>query len=263
MNSVVPFSFEGSQVRVVEINGDPWFVAKDVAEALDYQWNGTKTIGHVPDEWKGVESDSTPRGKQEMLVLSEQGLYFFLGRSDKPKALPFQKLVADKILPSIRKTGRYEVPSRTPIMANPDQELVNDMFFAQTVAADLRMSEASRLLMFSKVAKIHNRPTAFLPDYTVENLTRSLTELLKEHNAGISAVKANTILVALGVLEEQTRPGSRGMTHKFKVLTEEGQKYGLNMTSPQNMRETQPHYYVATFSALLDLIHGWLREAAA
>ncbi len=124
------------------------------------------------------------------------------------------------------------------------------------------ISDAGVIAMHGKIAKLHNRPTAFLPDYTEENLTRSLTELLKEHGAGISAVKANTVLVALGILEEQTRPGSKGITHKFRVLTEAGQKYGKNLISPQNERETQPHYYVATFPALLDLINSWLQEAA-
>jgi len=68
-------------------DGEPWFVAKDVAEALGIAWNGTKNIQHVPDDWRGVESVSTPRGNQAMAVLSGQGLYFFLGRSDKTKAL--------------------------------------------------------------------------------------------------------------------------------------------------------------------------------
>ena len=94
-------------VRVVEKDGEPWFVAKDVCEALGYQWKASATVGHVPEEWRGVYSVQTPSGEQEMLTLSEQGLYFFLGRSDKPAALPFQKWLAGDVLPSIRKTGSY------------------------------------------------------------------------------------------------------------------------------------------------------------
>lgn len=120
MTTPIAFSFAPSfNVRVVTRNDDPWFVAKDVAEALDYTWNATKTIGHVPEEWRGVESVSTPQKNQhgsqgeqvqDLAVLSEQGLYFFLGRSDKPKALPFQKWLAGEVLPAIRKTGKYELP---------------------------------------------------------------------------------------------------------------------------------------------------------
>jgi hypothetical protein len=114
MNDLQVFGFEGREVRVIVEKGEPWFVAKDVAEALGYTWNGTQRIEHVPEEWRGVISVVTPSGKQDMAVLSEQGLYFFLGRSDKAAALPFQKLVAGTILPTIRKTGSYTVPGREP-----------------------------------------------------------------------------------------------------------------------------------------------------
>ncbi|KXB15166.1 BRO-N domain-containing protein, partial [Xylella fastidiosa] len=112
--SIIPFDFHSHAVRVVMRDGNPWFVAKDVAKALEYRWNASKSISHVPSEWRGVESVSTPSGQQEVIVISEPGLYFFLGRSDKPKALPFQKWLAGEVLPSIRKTGEYTV--------NPDLE---------------------------------------------------------------------------------------------------------------------------------------------
>lgn len=72
------------------------------------EWKGRKRIP-VPEEWKMVRSVlTTPGGTQSMLTLTEQGLYFFLGRSDKPAALPFQKWLAGEVLPSIRKTGGYQ-----------------------------------------------------------------------------------------------------------------------------------------------------------
>lgn len=82
-------------------------VAKDVAEALGYAKgsNPTRLFQTVPEEWKGVKRIHTPGGLQDMLTLTEQGLYFFLGRSDKPAALPFQKWLAGEVLPSIRKTA--------------------------------------------------------------------------------------------------------------------------------------------------------------
>ncbi|WP_267885715.1 BRO-N domain-containing protein, partial [Xylella fastidiosa] len=115
--SVIPFDFHSHVVRVVMRDGNPWFVAKDIAEALEYRWNASKSISHVPSEWRGVESVSTPSGQQEVIVISEPGLYFFLGRSDKPKALPFQKWLAGEVLPSIRKTGSY---TATGTMVNDD-----------------------------------------------------------------------------------------------------------------------------------------------
>lgn len=108
--NLVPFSFESHEIRVItHDDGSLSFVAKDVSETLSYVWAGSATIKHVPDEWKGVNSVLTPSGMQEMATLTEQGLYFFLNRSDKPKALPLQMWIAGEVLPSIRKTGSYSI----------------------------------------------------------------------------------------------------------------------------------------------------------
>ncbi|MDE6735527.1 MAG: hypothetical protein K2J64_08690 [Desulfovibrio sp.] len=112
-DQLVPFAFGDNLVRVLrDENGEPWFVAKDVALALGYEWNGKACIAHVPDEWRVVRTVLTTFGEKDTWCLSEPGLYFFLGRSDKPGALPFQKWLAGDVLPSLRKTGRYEIPGR-------------------------------------------------------------------------------------------------------------------------------------------------------
>jgi len=107
-------SFEDHPVRIQMIDGEPWWVAKDVAEMLGYIWNGTECIKHVPEKWRGVRSVLTPSGNQQMALLSEQGLYWFLARSDKPAALPFQEWVAGDVIPSIRRTGRYSAIPEDP-----------------------------------------------------------------------------------------------------------------------------------------------------
>ena len=118
--------FENHPVRMwQDYKGELVIVAKDVAEALGYadssletigrlfqnvpaEWKGRKRIP-VPEEWKGLKPIKTlRRGQQCVLTLTEQGLYFFLGRSDQPAALPFQKWLAGEVLPSIRKTGGYQ-----------------------------------------------------------------------------------------------------------------------------------------------------------
>lgn len=106
------FAFTGKPIRVVtDSGGEPLWVAKDVAEALGYKWNGIARIAHVPEEWRGVTSVVTPSGIQEMAILTEAGLFFFLNRSDKPVALPMQKWVAGEVLPSIRRHGAYVSPA--------------------------------------------------------------------------------------------------------------------------------------------------------
>jgi prophage antirepressor-like protein len=115
MNQVVPFQFELQEVRVVMIGDAPWFVAKDVVEAVGALWNGSATIKHIPEEWRGVTSDVTP-----LLTLSEQGVYFYLIRSDKPKALPIQRWLANDVMPSIRKTGSYSIQKPEKLPTNFD-----------------------------------------------------------------------------------------------------------------------------------------------
>lgn len=110
---IIPFEFEASSssIRVVEIDGEPWFVAKDVMVALEYTeatiTNIADKISHVPQDWKGRHPMATLRGMQDLWCLSEPGLYFFVLRSDKPKALPFQKWIAGDVLPSLRQRGYY------------------------------------------------------------------------------------------------------------------------------------------------------------
>lgn len=109
------FSHDGFTVRTITDNdGVIWFVAKDIAEALEYspESNPSRLMQSVPEIWKGVKRFHTPGGEQEMLCLTEQGVYFFLGRSDKPKALPYQLWIAGDVVPSIRKTGSYSVQKK-------------------------------------------------------------------------------------------------------------------------------------------------------
>lgn len=113
--AIQQFSFGHQQTRIVlGDDGEPRWVAKDVADTLGYVWKGVATIAHVPGEWRGVYSVQTPSGTQDMLVLSEPGLWFFLGRSDKPKALDYQKWLASEVMPALRKRGSYVVPGREP-----------------------------------------------------------------------------------------------------------------------------------------------------
>lgn len=86
--------------------------------------------------------------------------------------------------------------------------------------------------------------------------TDAITNLLKLHNADISAVKANKALVALGLLNEKERPSSKyaGKMKKYKALSAEGLRYGVNVENPNSPGQTTPHYFVDTFAELLVLI---------
>lgn len=123
MNALKIFEHEAfGSVRAIERGGQPWFAAKDVAHALGYTSTNMATVFQaVPAEWKGSNPIATHGGTQELLMVAEPGLYFFLGRSDKPGALPFQKWLAGEVLPSIRRHGIYATPQAIEAMlGDPD-----------------------------------------------------------------------------------------------------------------------------------------------
>lgn len=114
------FNFSNNEIRVVvDNNGDFWFVARDVATALEYSYWQPNLVAAVPDKWKGIKPINTLGGIQELLCLSEQGLYFFVIRSDKSKALPFQEWLAGDVVPSIRKTGEYHLLLKALLRPEP------------------------------------------------------------------------------------------------------------------------------------------------
>lgn len=111
---VYTFNQFDHELRVGEINGEPWFVAKDVAKALNITWSG-HTLDQIPEEWKGVLNFKTPGGNQDLTVISEAGLYKLAFRCQSSEiADRFTNKVASEILPSIRKTGRYESSTASP-----------------------------------------------------------------------------------------------------------------------------------------------------
>lgn len=100
---------EFGHIRGLKIEGEPWFVGKDIAEALGYK-NPQKAIrDHVDAEDKGVNELFTPGGKQIIAIINESGLYSLMLKSKLPGAKKFKRWVTSEVLPSIRKTGAYSM----------------------------------------------------------------------------------------------------------------------------------------------------------
>ena len=107
MNEVQIFNFEGNQVRAIEINSEPWFVGKDIAQVLGYT-NPQKALrDHVDEEDSRGERIVTPSGTQVTKVINESGLYSLIISSKLPSAKKFKRWVTSEVLPAIRKHGAY------------------------------------------------------------------------------------------------------------------------------------------------------------
>jgi len=88
------------------------------------------------------------------------------------------------------------------------------------------------------------------------NDVESITKLLKEHEVPLSAVKANKLMLEIGLLEEATRESTTrpGIIKKYKVLSEKGLDYGVNEENPQSPEQTSPYYYKDSFGELAKLL---------
>lgn len=127
-NEVQVFSFEQMNVRTVEIDDEVWFVAVDVANVLG--------LTNVSMSLKSLDDDERSKfnlGRQgETNVISEAGLYRFIGGSRKKEAKKFMRWVNHEVLPSIRKTGGYQVKQMTPMeILETQYEALKDVDAAQ------------------------------------------------------------------------------------------------------------------------------------
>lgn len=122
-NGVVPFQNEtlNCTVRAVVKDGEPWFVAKDVCDALGYGNSREALSKHVRDKWKGVTIRDTLGGTQQLSIINEAGLFALVMKSKMPKAVEFQDWVCEEVLPSIRKHGSYATEAKLEeMLADPD-----------------------------------------------------------------------------------------------------------------------------------------------
>ena len=107
---------EFGQMRTVTIDNEPWFVGKDVAEALGYAKPTDAVRKRVDEEDRGISKMETPSGTQDMTVINESGMYSLILGSKLPSAKKFKHWVTSEVLPSLRKTGSYEMKNYSPEM---------------------------------------------------------------------------------------------------------------------------------------------------
>jgi prophage antirepressor-like protein len=113
-NNVMPFNYGDHLVRVIQdAAGAPWWVARDVCRVLSLS-DVNKAVINLDDDEKGTNKVRTPGGEQNMIVVTESGLYTLIIRSNKPEAKPFRRWVTHEVLPSIRRTGTYAMPGMDP-----------------------------------------------------------------------------------------------------------------------------------------------------
>lgn len=137
MSAVELFEFDSQQVRVVLVDGEPWFVLADVCRVLEIA-NVGNASARLESDMKGVHTADTPGGRQQVTIVSESGLYEVAFLSRKPEAARFRRWITTEVLPSIRKTGSYGVPVFDPTSIDGARALVEA---ASTALAALAVAQ--------------------------------------------------------------------------------------------------------------------------
>lgn len=172
MNNIQIFKYENNDVRTVEMNGEPWFVLKDVCVVL-----GLGTVSKVADrldaDEKGMNQIHTPGGMQDVTVINESGLYNVILRSDKPEAKPFRKWVTSEVLPSIRKNGGY--------IAGQEQLTPSELMAKALLVANKTLAEREARISELTVQNAIMQPKAEYFDELVDrNLLTSFRDTAKQ-----------------------------------------------------------------------------------
>lgn len=146
MNEMQTFTHEEfGTIRMVERDGELWFVLKDVCGALDIG-NSRNVYGRLDDDEKGVHQMDTLGGVQSTHIVNESGLYNVVLRSDKPEAKEFKRWITHEVLPSIRKTGSYTLLPTTEVLRR--QLTTDDYLRAAAIVSNCRNERLPYVLGF-------------------------------------------------------------------------------------------------------------------
>lgn len=219
MSALQNFAFEENLVRVIERDGEPWFVANDICNCLGLA-NARKAVADLDDDEKGVTTSDTLGGKQEMNIVSEPGVYRLVFRSRKEEAERFKRWLAHEVLPQIRKTGQYR--SERSADQVEEEPLIASQRAALSMVTEARMiyGPARARALWEKLPALPSVPMSALtlaareegiPVQVLECLEhlathpadadmRSVAELLKEDDEA-----ARTALEVIGI--RPTRDG--------------------------------------------------------
>jgi prophage antirepressor-like protein len=194
--AVHAFPRTGQTIRIVTIDDEAWFVAADACRILE--------IGRPQDSVRYLDEDErgrclldTPSGLQQMLTVSEPGLYTLIMRSRKPDAKAFRRWVTHEVLPSIRRTGAYAVGTMTP---REVAKLVAD----RADTAEIRAAE------LAPAAEAWGALAEATGDYSLREAALILT---RDHGIETGQNRLMKALSTLGMVDDRGRPYARHNAH--------------------------------------------------
>lgn len=207
---ILNYKFEGHQITSFLKDGEPWFLAKDIADTLGYQ-NGSRDVNrHVDKEDRETHQVNLSGQRREMIVVNESGLYALIFGSKLESAKKFKRWVTNEVLPSIRKHGMYAT-------ADTVERLLNDPETAIKLLETIKSEREQRLIAEQQVKEL--QPKADYYDSILKNKSLvSITVIAK--NYGMSGKGMNDLLHELGIQYKQgktwllySKYQDKGFTH--------------------------------------------------
>lgn len=202
-NEIQIFNFENNQVRTLNIDGQPYFVGKDVADVLGYSNTRDALNRHVEFEDKkdGVVIHDSIGRQQTPTFINESGLYSLILSSKMPNAKKFKRWVTSEVLPTIRKHGAYMTEQKIEeALLNPDTLI--------TLAKQLKAEKEQRLLAQKQVEEM--TPKAVFHDSVAnaENtmLVRDVAHFLRQNGVDIGGTRFFVWLRLNGFLTKNNQP---------------------------------------------------------
>lgn len=249
-NELQLFNFESQKLRTLQINGEPFFVGKDLAEILGYQ-NGSRDINrHVDEEDRTKLMLSDGRQSKETIIINESGMYSLILSSKLPNAKKFKRWVTSEVLPAIHKTGVYmtdkkaaQIISDKPGNALADllqqaanqlkqkdmqiQEMKPKVLFADSVATShttILVGELAKILKGNGIDIGANRLFAWM---------RNQGYLINRKGSDWNMPTQKSMDLGLFKIKETTINHSNGSTSISKTpkVTGKGQQYFINKLS--------------------------------
>lgn len=191
---------EFGEIRSLEINGEPYFVGKDIANILGYERSDNAIRSHVEEEDKLTHQISASGQMRNMTIINESGLYSLIMSSKLPIAKKFKRWVTSEVLPQIRKHGAYLTDKKIEeVLTNPDTiiRLATDLKREREEKKKLQLENTQNRQIIGEL-----KPKA---DYTDKILksknTMTVTAIAKDY--GMSAIELNKILHDLKIQYKQ------------------------------------------------------------
>lgn len=247
MSIIQAFKYQDQPVRTITVDGEPGFIANDLCAVLELT-NPRQSLTYLDDDEKGVTTNDTLGGAQQMAYVTEAGMYSLVLRSRKPEAKMFKRWITHDVLPQIRKTGAYA----TPPLSGPEL-----MAKALLEAAETLKASDRKVLELTPKAEAFDSFLSTSGDYSVNEAAKILA---RDHSIMTGEKRLRSKLEEWGWIYRQGGvPRAKQVQIDNGRMTEKASFYFHPETGEKVAKEPQVRITPKGLSAIRD---KWMAVAA-